>query len=271
MLLLVLVSSSVFVGSLLLSPQSRKTARTKTATSTITSTIKLITSIDDDDFRRVQQDRKRSGYGPEFGSSNECTYVAKRNGDICGSADVEIVYLKKSWGSTDINGGDEMIQLPFIKNVLTNPEYRQMGVATDLLKHIEKRYRKQHDYLYLHVLKSNTQALNLYKKFNFIEVGLDDTNCDSNGSSGTRPSSKDYGGSGEERVGGSNELKLQLLKDTIEKAIDPFIFPRPRILMRKRLNSNNGGNNNKGFTDKQIILAIENKPPNFHRLTVPAG
>ena len=76
-----------------------------------------------------------------------------------------------------------MIQLPFIKNVLTNPEYRQMGVATDLLKHIEKRYRKQHDYLYLHVLKSNTQALNLYKKFNFIEFGLGATRSNIVGSS----------------------------------------------------------------------------------------
>ncbi len=237
------------------------------APSVTKTNIKVITS-DDDDFKVVRRDRRLSGYAPDFASTlssctEEYTFVARRGGSaICGSADVEIVTLCKSWGSKDkVAIEEEIIRLPFIKNVLTNPQYRNMGVATDLLKYIEEHYRQDYDYLYLHVLKSNMKALNLYRKIDFEEVRLDDT-CASDTSSARNKNDDVVHKESCDKKGSWTRS----LKEALEPIIDPFIFPRPRLLMRKKIKTyraHSSTSDHKGFTNRQILLSIENRPPRF--------
>ena len=260
LLLCLLLRSSDMVDCMLFSP----TVQTKvTSPSKSKVRVKAITR-NDDEFKKIQEDRKRNGHAPAFASSidssctKEQTFIAMRDENvICGSADVEIMTLKKSWANKDTTNFDEteIIRLPFIKNVLTNAQYRNMGVATELLKHIEQQYRGEHDYLYLHVLKSNTKALNLYKKINFEEVRVEGTNI--NGScEGDKVHDNMHKGLYDTKVS-----RIQVLKDVVERVIDPFIYPRPRLLMRKKLKSSKKSNGN--FSDKQIIASIENRPPDL--------
>jgi len=57
----------------------------------------------------------------------------------------------------------------YVTNVATLPEYRKQGIALALIK---KALENDMDFLTLEVRKSNTPAINLYKKLGFAEVGV---------------------------------------------------------------------------------------------------
>ncbi len=53
--------------------------------------------------------------------------------------------------------------------IVVDPLYRRVGIASKLLDYIINKYNKS---IILEVATNNLDAINLYKKFNFIEVGI---------------------------------------------------------------------------------------------------
>lgn len=60
-----------------------------------------------------------------------------------------------------------------ILNIGTHPEYRRMGLAARLLQHVQEILCPQYGIrrIVLDVRPSNTPAVNLYARFNFVEAG----------------------------------------------------------------------------------------------------
>ena len=66
----------------------------------------------------------------------------------------------------------EILEEAHITSISILPEYRRMGLATILLKHIVKKcYKKMIKYITLEVRASNIGAIALYEKFGFKSVG----------------------------------------------------------------------------------------------------
>jgi len=63
----------------------------------------------------------------------------------------------------------------FIRSMFVDPTTRKLGVASELLKtainHSEAQMKLEH--LTLAVTSTNFQAINLYKKFKFVEYGIE--------------------------------------------------------------------------------------------------
>lgn len=56
----------------------------------------------------------------------------------------------------------------YVTNVATLPKYRGMGIAKAL---INQQLKNEMEFLTLEVRESNIPAINLYKSFDFVEVG----------------------------------------------------------------------------------------------------
>ena len=66
----------------------------------------------------------------------------------------------------------EILEEAHITSISIHPDYRRLGLATILLKHIVKRcYKKMIKYITLEVRVSNFGAIALYEKFGFKSVG----------------------------------------------------------------------------------------------------
>jgi ribosomal protein S18 acetylase RimI-like enzyme len=61
-------------------------------------------------------------------------------------------------------------QMGWITTIGVSPAYRQQGIASDLLKAIELELHM--DRIRLSVRKSNTPAIQMYKKYGYMQVGL---------------------------------------------------------------------------------------------------
>ncbi|MDY6059110.1 MAG: ribosomal protein S18-alanine N-acetyltransferase, partial [Candidatus Fimenecus sp.] len=60
-----------------------------------------------------------------------------------------------------------------ITNVAVGEKFRKKGVATRLLEHLEKVSREKNaEFITLEVRESNENAIDLYRKCGFSEVGL---------------------------------------------------------------------------------------------------
>ncbi len=60
-----------------------------------------------------------------------------------------------------------------IDNIMVLEEYRHMGIGSMLMDYIINIYNeKKLDNITLEVRKSNVKAINLYKKYGFVEVGI---------------------------------------------------------------------------------------------------
>lgn len=61
----------------------------------------------------------------------------------------------------------------YITNIAVIPKFRNMGIASELLKYIEE-YAKgiELEFITLEVRESNLSAINLYNKFGFERVGM---------------------------------------------------------------------------------------------------
>lgn len=69
------------------------------------------------------------------------------------------------------NFGFNLARKGHLISIAVLEEYRRMGIASALLKTtIERLKRKKVDELYLEVRVSNIPAINLYKKFGFVET-----------------------------------------------------------------------------------------------------
>jgi ribosomal-protein-alanine N-acetyltransferase len=60
-------------------------------------------------------------------------------------------------------------RMGWITTIGVSPAYRQQGIASDLLKAIELELRM--DRIRLSVRKSNTSAIQMYKKYGYVQVG----------------------------------------------------------------------------------------------------
>ncbi len=60
-------------------------------------------------------------------------------------------------------------RMGWITTIGVSPAYRQQGIASDLLKAIELKLRM--DRIRLSVRKSNTPAIQMYKKYGYVQVG----------------------------------------------------------------------------------------------------
>jgi ribosomal protein S18 acetylase RimI-like enzyme len=61
-----------------------------------------------------------------------------------------------------------------IENIGVDPEYRSKGIGTQLMHEATKWAKSQGaDKLYVVAFWQNQQAINFYKKFNFVEIGLE--------------------------------------------------------------------------------------------------
>ena len=60
-------------------------------------------------------------------------------------------------------------RMGWITTIGVSPAYRQQGIASDLLKAIELELRM--DRIHLSVRKSNTPAIQMYKKYGYVQVG----------------------------------------------------------------------------------------------------
>jgi ribosomal-protein-alanine N-acetyltransferase len=60
-------------------------------------------------------------------------------------------------------------RMGWITTIGVSPAYRQQGIASDLLKAIELELRM--DRIRLSVRKSNTPAIQMYKKYGYVQVG----------------------------------------------------------------------------------------------------
>ena len=66
----------------------------------------------------------------------------------------------------------EILEEAHITSIAVHPDYRRLGLATILLKHIVKScYKKMIKYITLEVRASNIPAISLYEKFGFKSVG----------------------------------------------------------------------------------------------------
>lgn len=60
-----------------------------------------------------------------------------------------------------------------INQIATKKEYRNKGIATNLLKHAETLLKKENvEFFTLEVRESNVAAINLYLKFGFIKISV---------------------------------------------------------------------------------------------------
>ena len=129
--------------------------------------------------------------------------VAERDGQIVGSADIELIR------------DDDFGELPFLKNVLTEPEARHTGVATILITHIvETMARAGYEYVYLSVLKSNKPARKLYEKLGFVEV---------------------YGNDNRSKSKYLNRTIRSVVQLMIDECMNALIYPPPKLLMKKKI------------------------------------
>lgn len=61
----------------------------------------------------------------------------------------------------------------YITNVAVLPAYRQMGVASELLKALEETAKEENgEFITLEVRKSNEKAIKLYSKHGYKQVGI---------------------------------------------------------------------------------------------------
>ena len=60
-------------------------------------------------------------------------------------------------------------QMGWITTIGVSPAYRQQGIASDLLKAVELKLHM--DRIRLSVRKSNTPAIQMYKKYGYVQVG----------------------------------------------------------------------------------------------------
>lgn len=63
----------------------------------------------------------------------------------------------------------DLIDILTIDYIVVDEKYRKKGIATNLLKHMEKKYKNYRN-VTLEVRESNISAINFYKKNGFIEV-----------------------------------------------------------------------------------------------------
>lgn len=81
-------------------------------------------------------------------------YIARVNGDVAG-------YM----GLTKIAGEG------YVTNVAVLPQYRRKGVGKKLLEYVISASKDELEFISLEVRVSNDNAISLYKKLNFVEVG----------------------------------------------------------------------------------------------------
>lgn len=79
------------------------------------------------------------------------------------------------------DGGEKVVGYIFIwklddeieiANIAVHPHYRNMGIATKLIKSMEVLFRDTASRVFLEVRVSNYPARNLYKKLGFKEIGI---------------------------------------------------------------------------------------------------
>ncbi len=92
----------------------------------------------------------------ELNSQNSTYLVAKLDNDIIGFAGFKAVFSSAE-----------------LMNIVVRKTFRCNGIATLLMEELLKDLKnKKIATLYLEVAKNNTTAINLYKKFGFLESGV---------------------------------------------------------------------------------------------------
>ena len=112
--------------------------------------IKDILEVDFDEFWNYETLKE------ELESNFSKYFIAKQNDNIVGFAGIKIILDEAE-----------------IMNIVTKKEERHQGIGKLLLNEIIKISKENNIYLInLEVNAKNTIAINLYKKYNFKEVGL---------------------------------------------------------------------------------------------------
>ena len=93
----------------------------------------------------------------ELESNNSYFFVAKNiSGEIVGFAGIKVILDEAN-----------------IMNIVVKKDFRNCGIGAILLKNIIKKARElEIKKIYLEVNDTNLPAINLYKKFNFKQIGI---------------------------------------------------------------------------------------------------
>ena len=91
----------------------------------------------------------------ELLNDNSLYFVAKKNNEIIGFVGILL-----------------HVDFTEITNIVVRKDFRNLGIGKILLeKIIEETKKNKKDYIFLEVNENNLNALNLYKKYKFEEVG----------------------------------------------------------------------------------------------------